>query len=360
LRNNDTISRNGGDEFVVVLDELHDTNEVIHVAKKIIECLTETFVIQSHKIHLGVSVGISIYPLDGETPLVLLRNSDTAMYRAKKEGGNQFQFYDESMSIQLRHRLELEHELHGALADDEFELLYQPQISCLTGVTTGFEALLRWNNKKYGEIQPNQFVPLLEETGLIYSVGEWVVSNVVDFIGNNHIKGVNVSINLSALQCNDLDFFNYVKNNIAQSSIEPSQIEFEITESLLINDFDKTRQLLDKMHSIGCTIALDDFGTGYTSMNYLARLPIDIIKVDKTLVREIDVNNNLRSIVRAIVTMSQGLGISNIFEGVETMAELAAIKNMGGEVIQGFLFSKPLNADEAVKWVESVEPAKHA
>ena len=360
LRNNDTISRNGGDEFVVVLEELHDTNEVIHVAKKIIKCLTKTFLIQSHKIHLGVSVGVSIYPLDGETPLVLLRNSDTAMYRAKKEGGNQFQFYDESMSIQLRHRLELEHELHGALADNEFDLLYQPQISCLTGVTTGFEALIRWNNKKYGEIQPNQFVPLLEETGLIYSVGEWVVSNVVDFISNNHIKGINVSINLSALQCNDLDFFNFVRNKIEQSGINPSQIEFEITESLLINDFDKTRQLLDKMHSIGCTIALDDFGTGYTSMNYLARLPIDIIKVDKTLVREIDVNNNLRSIVKAIVTMSQGLGISNIFEGVETMAELATIKKMGGEVIQGFLFSKPLSAEEAVKWVESVDSAKHA
>jgi len=360
LRNNDTISRNGGDEFVVVLEELHDTNEVIHVAKKIISCLTETFVIQSHKIHLGVSVGVSIYPLDGETPLVLLRNSDTAMYRAKKEGGNQFQFYDESMSIQLRHRLELEHELHGALADDEFDLLYQPQISCLTGVTTGFEALIRWDNIKYGEIQPNQFIPLLEETGLIYSVGEWVVSNVVDFISINHIKGINISINLSALQCNDLDFFNFVRNKIEQSSIDPSQIEFEITESLLINDFDKTRLLLDKMHSIGCTIALDDFGTGYTSMNYLARLPIDIIKIDKTLVREIDVNNNLRSIVNAIVTMSQGLGISNIFEGVETMAELATIKKMGGEVIQGFLFSKPLSADDAVKWIESADTAKHA
>jgi len=360
LRNNDTISRNGGDEFVVVLEDLNDTNEVIHVAKKIIRCLTDTFDIQSHKIHLGVSVGISVYPLDGKVPMELLRNSDTAMYRAKKAGGNQFQFYDESMSRQLRHRLELEHELHGALADDELSLLYQPQISCLTGVTTGFEALIRWNNKKYGEIQPNQFVPLLEETGLIYSVGEWVVSNVIEFISSNHVKDITISINLSALQCNDLEFVNYVRGQIEQSDIDPSKIEFEITESLLINDFDKTRLLLDEMHSIGCTIALDDFGTGYTSMNYLARLPIDIIKVDQTLVREIDVNNNLRSIVKAIVTMSQGLGISNIFEGVETMAELATIKKMGGEVIQGFLFSKPLSADDAVKWVESVDAAKHA
>jgi len=362
LRDNDTISRNGGDEFVVVMEELTDTNEVIHVAKKIISCLTETFAIQSHKIHLGVSVGISIYPTDGEIPLILLRNADTAMYRAKKAGGNQLQFYDESMSRQLRHRLELEHELHDALPDNEFYLYYQPQISCLTGVTTGYEALIRWNNKKYGEILPDIFIPLLEETGLIYSVGEWVVSHVIDFISTNHIKDVSFSINLSALQCNDLSFIHYVRTKIESSGIDPAQIEFEITESLLINDFDKTKMLLDEMHSIGCTIALDDFGTGYTSMNYLARLPIDIIKVDKALVRNIDVNNNLRSIVRAIVTMSEGLGIRNIFEGVETMAELATIKKMGGEIIQGYLFSKPLNADKAVNWLVSVDvdTANHA
>ena len=162
------------------------------------------------------------------------------------------------------------------------------------------------------------------------------------------------------MQCNDLSFVNYVKSRIEDSGIDPAQIEFEITESLLIKDFEKTKLLLDEMHQIGCTIALDDFGTGYTSMNYLARLPIDIIKVDKTLVHNIDVNNNLRSIVKAIVTMSEGLGIRNIFEGVETMAELATVKKMGGEIIQGYLFSKPLSANNAVKWLDDVDTAKHA
>lgn len=360
LRNNDTISRNGGDEFVVVMEDIHDTNEIINVAKKIIGCLTETFNTRSHKIHLGVSVGISIYPNDGDTPLTLLRNADTAMYRAKKAGGNQLQFYDESMSRQLRHRLELEHELHDALANQEFSLHYQPQISCITGVTTGFEALIRWDNRKYGEISPDVFVPLLEETGLIYSVGEWVVSNVIDFLISNKIKGVVVSINLSALQCNDLSFVKYIKDKIDAAGLDPALLEFEITESLLIKDFEKTKLLLDEMHAIGCAIALDDFGTGYTSMNYLARLPIDIIKVDKTLVRHIDSSNNLLSIVKAIVTMSEGLGIRNIFEGVETMAELAAIKRMGGEIIQGYLFSKPLPAEEAVTWLNSTDAAKQA
>ena len=360
LRNNDTISRNGGDEFVVVMEELDDTNEAIHVAKKIINCLTEPFKIQSHRIHLGTSVGISIYPTDGDSPLVLLRNADTAMYRAKKAGGNQLQFYDESMSQQLRDRLILEQELHDAIDDDEFYLEYQPQISCITGVTTGFESLLRWKNKNYGDISPDVFIPLLEETGLIYATGEWVVSQVIEFIRCNHITDVTFSINLSALQCNDISLVHFVRNKINESGIDPSQIEFEITESLLIKDFDKTKLLLDEMHSIGCTIALDDFGTGYTSMNYLARLPIDIIKIDKTLVHNIDVNNNLRSIVKAIVTMSDGLGIRNIFEGVETMAELATIKKMGGIIIQGYLFSKPLNADEALDWLHHGEALKHA
>jgi diguanylate cyclase (GGDEF)-like protein len=360
LRNNDTISRNGGDEFVVVMEELADTNEAIHVSKKIISRLTETFEILSHKIHLGVSVGISIYPTDGETPLVLLRNADTAMYRAKKAGGNQLQFYDESMSRQLRDRLELEHELHDALEDNEFYLEYQPQISCLTGVTTGFEALLRWNNKNYGEIDPERFVPLLEETGLIYTVGEWVVTQVIEFVTVNQIKDISISINLSALQCHDFALVNFVRRAIEQSGVSPSRLEFEITESLLIKDFDKTKLFLDDLHSIGCTIALDDFGTGYTSMNYLARLPIDIIKIDKTLVRNIDRNNNLYSIVKAIVTMSDGLQIDNVFEGVETMAELAVIKKMGGEVIQGYLFSKPLNSSEAVNWLRSGDTQMHA
>jgi EAL domain-containing protein (putative c-di-GMP-specific phosphodiesterase class I) len=264
------------------------------------------------------------------------------------------------MSRQLRDRLELEHELHDALEDNEFYLEYQPQISCLTGVTTGFEALLRWNNKKYGEIDPDRFVPLLEETGLIYRVGEWVVSQVIDFISINLIKDISVSINLSALQCHDLTLLSYVRRAIGQSDISPSQLEFEITESLLIKDFDTTKLFLDELHSIGCAIALDDFGTGYTSMNYLARLPIDIIKIDKTLVHNIDINNNLNSIVKAIVTMSNGLQINNIFEGVETMAELAVIKKMGGEIIQGFLFSKPLKSYEAINWLRSGEAQKHA
>ena len=351
LRSHDTVSRNGGDEFVIVLEKLKNSNEAVNVAKKIIKCLMGTFDIFSHKIHIGVSVGISIYPDDGETSLILLRNADTAMYRAKKAGGNQLQFYDKSMSNQLRDRLGLENELHNALENNEFYMVYQPQVNSSTGVTIGFESLIRWNNKTYGEIGPDRFVPLLEETGLIYSVGEWVVDQVINFIRTHHVFDISFSINLSALQCNNLDFVKFVQSKIDESDIKPSQIEFEITETLLINDFVKTTRFLDELHAIGCSIALDDFGTGYTSMNYLARLPIDVIKIDKSLIRNINESDSLKSIVKAIVMMSNSLGMKNIFEGVETEAELSVIRRMQGNIIQGYLFSKPLNADKIEKWL---------
>jgi len=353
LRSHDTISRNGGDEFVVVLERLKNTNEAIHVAQKVIKCLTDTFEIYSHKIHIGASVGISIYPVDGDNPLILLRNADTAMYRAKQAGGNQLQFYDKSMSNQLRDRLDLENELHTALENNEFYMVYQPQISCITGITTGFESLIRWKNKKHGEISPDRFIPLLEETGLIYSVGKWVVSQVIEFISLHKANNVNFSINLSALQCDDISFVDFLRDEITRTGIDPKKIEFEITESLLIKDFNKTKLFLNELHSVGCSIALDDFGTGYTSMHYLARLHIDIIKIDKSLVRNIDENNNLKNIVKAIVKMSKSLGIKNIFEGIETNAELSIIKKMHGDIIQGFLFSKPLSANETNKWLNS-------
>ncbi len=350
LRSHDTVSRNGGDEFVVVLEKLKNSNEAIHVAQKIITRLTDTFIIHSHKIHIGASIGISVFPGDGDTPLILLRNADTAMYRAKKAGGNQLHFYDESMSSQLRDRLKIENELHSALHNDEFYMVYQPQINCHTGETIGFESLIRWRNKKYGEIGPDRFVPLLEETGLIYSVGEWVVNEVIEFISSQH-NDITFSINLSPLQCSSLAFVEIVRNAIRNKNINPKQVEFEITESLLIKDFEKTKRFLNELHDIGCTIALDDFGTGYTSMNYLARLPIDVIKIDKSLIRNIDTSKNLKSIVNAIVTMSKSLGMTNIFEGIESDAELAEIKKMDGEIIQGYLFSKPLDASDIKPWL---------
>ena len=361
LRNHDTVSRNGGDEFVIVLEKLKSYNEAVYVANKIIHSLTDSFDIHSHKIHIGASIGISVYPTDGDTPLILLRNADTAMYRAKQAGGNQLQFYDPSMSNQLRDRLELENELHSALDNNEFYMVYQPQVSAETGLTIGVESLIRWNNSKHGEISPERFVPLLEETGLIYSVGKWVVKQVIEFIRTQPKSNVTFSINLSVLQCDNSELVDFFQTEVHRADIDFTNIEFEITETLLINDFEKTKSFLNKIHDLGCTIALDDFGTGYTSMTYLAHLPIDIIKIDKTLVRNIGNNNSLKSIVNAIVTMSTSLGLKNIFEGVETISELDEIKKMNGDIIQGYLYSKPLDKYDIIKWLardrnENIKP----
>lgn len=351
LRKEDTISRNGGDEFVVVIQRMVSSDEAIRIAQKIIETLTRIFDIDSHKIHIGASVGISVYPNDGETALELLRNADTAMFNAKKSGGNRLQFYDKSMSNRLRERLVVETELHTAVSKDEFYMAYQPQIDCSTGKTVGFEALLRWQNAELGEVGPNEFVPLLEETGLIYDVGKWVIKEVISFIQSGLAGDVVIAINLSALQCGDVEFVEFIHKEIKDAGINPAHIEFELTESLLINDFEKTEIFLNKLHSTGCSIALDDFGTGYTSMSYLTRLPIDCIKVDQSFIRNIDTSPTLENIVRAIVNMSSSLGMRNVFEGVETTAELDVIKKLNGSIVQGYLYSEPLDVGGIKEWL---------
>jgi diguanylate cyclase (GGDEF)-like protein len=353
LRKEDTISRNGGDEFVVVIQRMDNTDEAILIAQKLIENLTSIFEIDSHKIHIGASIGISVYPNDGDSALALLRNADTAMFSAKKAGGNRLQFYDESMSNKLRERLVLENELHYALERDEFHMMYQPQVNCITGETVGFEALLRWTNKELGLVGPDRFIPLLEETGLIYTVGEWVIQDVIRYIKSGHVGNARIAVNLSALQCGDISLVSFINEKVHQAGVNPAQLEFEITESLLINDFETTEIFLNELHKAGCSIALDDFGTGYTSMSYLTRLPIDSIKVDQSFVRGIDTNVTLKNIARAIVNMSSSLGLSNIFEGVETEAELDVIKKLNGAVVQGFLYSKPLDAHGVSDWMHA-------
>lgn len=351
LRKEDTISRNGGDEFVVVIKRMQNSDEAILIAQKLIENLTNIFEIDSHKIHIGASIGISVYPNDGVSAVELVRNADTAMFNAKKSGGNRLQFYDESMSNRLRERLILENELHTALEWDEFHMVYQPQVNCLTGKTVGFEALIRWSNKNLGTIGPDQFVPLLEETGLIYSVGKWVIKEVIELVRSGTTGDLAISINLSALQCGDIALVDFINNEIITSGINPACIEFEITESLLINDFETTEVFLSELNKSGCSIALDDFGTGYTSMSYLTRLPIDCIKVDQSFISNIDSNMTLENIVKAIVNMSASLGMKNVFEGVETEAELDKIKQLNGVIVQGYLYSKPLDVHGVLNWL---------
>ncbi len=350
LRESDVIARNGGDEFIIYLENMHDAREPFVVANKIIECMNRKFEIEGHTIHIGASVGISLYPLDGDDAVDLVKKADTAMYEAKKLGRNNFQFYSSSMSAQIADRLKIENALHSALENNEFFLVYQPQVSLITGQTTGFEALLRWKNPEFGIVSPVKFIPVLEETGLIYEVGEWIIREVLQFISSGKSANKKVSINLSALQCSVVNYSNKILEMIAQAKVDASLVEFEITESLLIKDFSQTEMFLSDISEMGCSIALDDFGTGYTSFGYLAKLPIDVIKVDRSLVMDIHIKKELENIVHAIITMSNSLGIANIFEGIESREELEVIREIGGDVIQGYYYSKPLTDEEVEQW----------
>lgn len=350
LRDSDTIARNGGDEFVILIENMKDVKEPFVVANKIIKTMNNKFNIEEHDIHIGASVGISLYPLDGDEALDLLKMADTAMYEAKKTGRNNFQFYSSAMSNKIKDRLELENALRVALSKDEFFLVFQPQVNHFTQQTTGLEALVRWNSPEFGIVSPFKFVPILEETGLIYSVGEWIILEALNFIKSGKSKSAKVSINLSPLQCSVSNFSSQIKRMINDVGVDPSLVEFEITETLLIDDFSQTEMFLSDISKLGCTIALDDFGTGYTSFSYLTKLPIDKIKIDRSLITGIEKNKNLQDIVRAIVTMSKSLDIENVFEGVETKEELEVITQLNGTIIQGYYFSKPLKFSEIEQW----------
>ena len=350
LRDSDVIARNGGDEFSILIENMSDAKEPYAVANKIIDMINEKFDIDGHNIHIGASVGAAMYPLDSDDVYDLIKMADTAMYEAKKLGLNNFQFYSSAMSDEITDRLILENSLHTAQDNNEFFLVYQPQVNALTQETIGFEALIRWNSPVFGVISPFKFIPILEETGLIYSVGEWVILEVIKFIKAGKSYNKKVSINLSALQCGVTNYSSKIKKIIIDSEIDPKLLEFEITETVLIREFSQTEMFLTDIHNLCCTIALDDFGTGYTSFSYLTKLPIDIIKIDRSLITDIHNNKNLQDIVRAIVTMSESLNISNVFEGVETTNELHAVKELNGLIIQGYFYSKPLEEYQVLEW----------
>jgi len=352
LREGDTVARNSGDEFVVVLERIEKANVAEVVSRKVITNLSDIYTIAGHDIHIGASIGIAISPLDGDEPQQLLESADTAMHRAKQLGGNNYQFYAEGMSEEIRARLDMENRLRFAEDLGELFMVYQPQVDSVTGKTVGFEALIRWINPELGFVGPDKFIPLLEESGMIFSVGEWIIKDVIQFIQSGGSQGCRVSINLSARQCSQPSLGDYIQEMVREYGIDPSLLEFEITESVLLDDFKRSTALINQLQKMGCTIALDDFGTGYTSMSYLTRLNIDVIKIDRSFVTGIDSDENLRKIVYAIIGMSQSLDIENVIEGVETTKELSTVQSLGGRIIQGYLYSKPLKrGEELTAWL---------
>jgi len=357
----DTVSRSGGDEFVLLLDEIEQGDEARRTAERIVAELTQPFEILDHEIHTGATIGIAISPQDGDNPEKLLKNAHNAMSRAKRKGArNSYCFYTTEMSQRAQERHELESKLRHAIENNELFAVYQPKVNSASGDTIGFEVLLRWQNPELGLIMPVRFIPILEETGMIYQVGMWLIRDVARFISSGVVGTRRVAINISALQCQSSNLCDYIREVVEEFKIDPKQLEFEVTESLLIDDVEAATRFLNELHSMGCTISLDDFGTGYTSMSYLTQLPIDVVKIDRSFIQNIATDNTTRSVVNAIIRLAESLDMKVVAEGVEQEDQLAIVNQLGCNTIQGFLFSKPLPTDAIPEWLSDKQKLLNA
>jgi diguanylate cyclase (GGDEF)-like protein/PAS domain S-box-containing protein len=347
------ISRLGGDEFTILLSAVNDPQDLAKVARRILDALAPPFQLGSHEVVISGSIGITAWPEDGDDAEALLRNADTAMYHAKEQGRNNFQFYAESMNDALLHRLVVEGKLRRALEQDELELQYQPKVSLVDGRVSGFEGLLRWHDPEIGLVMPGDFIGIAEETGLINPIGGWVLRAACRQIAAWTQRGfpaVPVSVNVSAHQFRDGCLVAQVRAALADAGVDPARLELEFTESMLMHDEERVIAQLEELRALGVRIALDDFGTGYSSLSYLSRLPVDVLKVDRSFVEDIGVRKEDVALGAAIVSMGKALGLSVIAEGVEREEQRDLLRAWGCDEIQGYLVSKALPPDEVERF----------
>jgi diguanylate cyclase len=361
VRSCDTVARIAGDEFALILTEVKKTHSAGEVAQKILDSFAQTpLLADENEIFVTLSIGISIYPVDGVNTSSLLKNSDAALHQAKQEGRNNFQFYAEHMNAAAWQRLKLETELRYALARHEFLLNYQPKVDLESGKIVGMEALIRWQSPERGLVAPGVFIPLLEDTGLILPVGEWVLRAACKQAQAWQAAGisdVHIAVNLSTLQFRQPDFTGLVLGILNEYGLEPTlgTIELELTESLLMNNAAGAVDTLIKLHEAGIKFSIDDFGTGYSSLSYLKRFPISSLKIDQSFVHDLSFNPGDDAIVAAIIALGHSLGLSVIAEGVETAAQLTQLRKKGCDEMQGFLFSRPVSAEEMTHLLQNGE-----
>ncbi len=343
------LARPGGDEFSVFI-HINQPDEALGVAERIRKIMGQPFVINGRHVVLTVSNGIALYPDNGSNAEVLLKEANTAMHHAKKDGHDNSQFYNISFTQQAQHRLSLENNLRVALEREEFYLLYQPQFDLRTRRIQSVEALIRWKNPEKGIISPLDFIPLAEETGLIIPIGEWVLRNAChDVIKWRQADlNLNVAVNLSAKQFRDANLIETVLNVLSSPDLTPGCVELEITENALMEDNEATLKILHGLRDIGIQISLDDFGTGYSSMSYLKNIPLNTLKIDRSFVKELPHSNENFAIVLAIISMAKSLGYSIVAEGVETLEQAQMLNQLNCDVLQGFFFSKPVEASEII------------
>jgi diguanylate cyclase (GGDEF)-like protein len=349
VREADTVGRPGGDEFTLVLPEVSGVEQVSGVAERIFQALRRPFGVAGQELYVTVSIGIVMYPVDGEDAETLLSNADIAMYGAKEEGRDCFQMFTPAMNAYISKRMTLEKELRQALERKQFIVHYQPQVNIETGQIVGIEALVRWQHPGRGLVPPDDFIPVAEETGLIVPLGEWVLRTACAQNAawqEGGLPPVRVAVNLSARQFQQQNLLQMVAQALRETGLAPEWLELEITESTAMRDIELAVTKLTSLRDLGVHVSLDDFGTGYSSLEYLRRLPIDALKIDRSFVRDVTDDADDAAIVTALVGLAESLSLGTIAEGVETEEQLAFLREHRCQVFQGYLRSKPVPADE--------------
>ena len=356
IRESDLIARLGGDEFVIVLSKISNTAPVAGVLEKIRLVLAQPFALESYELSVSASMGVSVYPADGNDRELLLRNADAAMYHAKDAGRDGWSFYSTDMNRQTRRRLQLSTGLRQAVQQQQFMLVYQPQVDLDTGRISGVEALIRWQHPELGVVSPAEFIPLAEDTGLIEEVGEWVLAEACRQYRAWHRQRLNparISVNVSARQFKSGRFPKLVQRVLGRTGMDPACLELEITESLLVRGDARLLHDMRELRALGIRFSIDDFGTGYSSLSYLKRLPVSSLKADRSFVRDVPDDSDDVAILAATISMAHNLNLRVVAEGVETDAQLEFLRAQGCDELQGFLISRPLDA-------ASLEPLLHA
>ncbi len=351
VRESDSVFRYGSDEFVILLNDIQPPQQTQHIAKKVLKAVSDTRHIAGHDLSVTASLGISLYPSDSANAVGLIKHAETAMHNSKERGPNDFSFYTEAMNLHAQHQQNLESAILQALERDEFVLHYQPKLDLKSGRVVGAEALTRWFQPQSGWVSPIDFIPVAEDSGLIVRLTQWVLRQACEqaqaWRGMN-LPPLGISVNISAIDFRQRDFVDNLAIILEQTGLPPTQLELEITESVLMQNVDETVEILQRIKAMGVRLALDDFGTGYSSLSYLRRFPIDVLKIDQSFVRGLGVNSRDEQLISAIISLGKSLELNIIAEGVETVEQLNFLKAQQCDEGQGFLFSKALPAKDFI------------
>ena len=360
VRDRDLVARIGADEFVIALHGVKEMADAGTVASKFVRLLSAPFEVNGNVIHVSASVGIALFPRDGADVEGLVGSAAAAMQSVKTGGKNSFHFTDDGIRSQQVRQLRLERQLRLALRGDEIEVVYQPQVALASGRVVGFEALMRWHNEELGIVSPSEFIPVAEEVGLIATLGEWLMREACRQVHRWTLEGhtgLTMAVNVSSVQIRQPDFLRRVADALHDAEVAPDQIEIEVTEGVLIEDFERAVAIVERLHRLGVRTALDDFGTGYSSLAYLHRLPVDSLKIDRSFISGVEIEGigaaGAVPIIDAITTLGKQLGKVVVAEGVETLAQAGYLRDRGVSRAQGYLFAKPLTAEDASRLLQS-------